>query len=172
MAEQAVADSRVLQTLDEFSPVVVSTIWVGFDIEGSDIDIVGSCSDFQEFESVFSQAYSGCAEYECSRRTTYALGRFRWDDFLIEAFLSSTPVQDQPAYRHFRVMQRLATLAGENFGERVRALKKGGMKTEPALCALLGLSGDPYVAVLDLESWSDSDIQRRILETLERGRAG
>ena len=42
----------------------------------------------------------------------------------------------------------------------VKELKEKGVKTEPAFARLLGLDGDPYVAVLGLENVSDEDIMR------------
>ena len=38
---------------------------------------------------------------------------------------------------------------GEDFKRKVVALKESGMKTEPAFAQLLGLDGDPYLALLE-----------------------
>lgn len=40
---------------------------------------------------------------------------------------------------------------GESFRQEIISLKKQGIKTEPAFAQLLGLSGDPYEAILRLE---------------------
>jgi hypothetical protein len=45
----------------------------------------------------------------------------------------------------FRILQ----LRGEEFRHDIIALKKSGLKTEPAFASLLGLSGDPYEALLN-----------------------
>lgn len=42
---------------------------------------------------------------------------------------------------------------GDPFRERIIQLKKQGIKTEPAFAQLLGLKGDPYLALLDLEKF-------------------
>ena len=39
---------------------------------------------------------------------------------------------------------------GEEFREQVIKLKLQGYKTEPAFAKLLGLKGDPYVAMLEV----------------------
>ncbi|GAB3291503.1 DUF4269 domain-containing protein [Parahaliea aestuarii] len=158
LAKEAVADCQVLAILAAFSPEIVSTIYVGFDTPDSDIDIVCSCSDAGAFERVFSRAYASCDGYVFTQRDDYAVGRFRWRDFMFEVFVAGTPVTEQLGYRHFKLMQRLSRIGGERFRQRVRALKLSGLKTEPALCALLGLPGDPYQAVLVVETWSDREI--------------
>lgn len=64
------------------------------------------------------------------------------------------------AYRHMLVEARVLRLLGGEFMRRVVELKEKGVKTEPAFARLLGLDGDPYVAVLGLENVSDEDIMR------------
>ena len=64
------------------------------------------------------------------------------------------------AYRPMLVEARVLRLLGEEFMRRVVELKEKGVKTEPAFARLLGLDGDPYIAVLGLENVSDEDIMR------------
>ena len=51
---------------------------------------------------------------------------------------------------------------GQQLREEIRALKRQGVKTEPAVAQLLGLPGDPYQAVLDLASLSDPEVANRV----------
>lgn len=59
-------------------------------------------------------------------------------------------------------MQRLVQVGGSPLRTRVRDLKELGLKTEPAICRVLGLSGEPYTAVLDLENWTDRELEERV----------
>jgi hypothetical protein len=42
--------------------------------------------------------------------------------------------------------------------------RRAGLKTEPAFAAVLNLSGDPYEALLDLETWSDEALIRLVAD--------
>ena len=57
-------------------------------------------------------------------------------------------------------MKRLVKIGGNEFIDRIRQLKESGLKTEPAICQLMGISGDPYAAVLDLEHWSEKELTK------------
>lgn len=48
------------------------------------------------------------------------------------------------------VEYKLLQQHGEDFRQQVVALKKAGIKTEPAFAKLLQLPGDPYEALLQL----------------------
>ena len=76
------------------------------------------------------------------------------------------PVEEQNAYRHLNVMSRLSVLGGKEFKYTVRELKQEGLKTEPALAKLLGLRGDPYQAILELEEFDDFELEELIEESL------
>lgn len=49
------------------------------------------------------------------------------------------------------VEKKILDLKGENFRKRVIELKRKGLKTEPALAELLGLEGNPYEGLLNLD---------------------
>jgi hypothetical protein len=48
--------------------------------------------------------------------------------------------------------------ASVSLRERVVALRQAGLKTEPAFAKLLALAGDPYAALLELESQSAAQL--------------
>ncbi len=73
-----------------------------------------------------------------------------------EIFGQARPVAEQAGWRHFRVERRLVALGGAGFHAAVMGVRRGGVKTEPAFAALLGLKCDPYLALLDLDGRSDA----------------
>jgi hypothetical protein len=87
------------------------------------------------------------------------VAQFETDAFPVEVFGTARPVERQVAWRHLSVMKRLVE-AEPRLRERVRALKREGMGTEPAIAHLLGLEGDPYEAVLALEETPEEALVR------------
>ena len=161
-ASNAISASKILTVLSQFCPHVVSTIFVGFDTEHSDIDIVCDYQQQEVFSAAFESAYSGKDNYVLRLYPDYAVGRFNFSGFLFEVYASKQAVQHQFAYRHYCIMQRLSSLGGTAMKQMVRELKNKGLKTEPAICQVLGLRGDPYTAILELESWSDEELLSQI----------
>jgi len=73
----------------------------------------------------------------------------------IQLYGEAIPVERQRGWRHFTVERRLLAVGGQDLRAAVLALRQRGMKTEPAFAAVLGLKGDPYVALLDLGEQGD-----------------
>ncbi|MFK8051041.1 MAG: DUF4269 domain-containing protein [Halioglobus sp.] len=165
-ADQAISDSRVIELLEGYSPRVVSTIFVGFDTHKSDIDIVCEYPEQRAFALVFESAFSGRESYDLTLREEYAVGLFESSGFLFEIYASKTPVIRQNAFRHYEVMRRLAEIGGAQICDKVRHLKEKGFKTEPAICQILGLVGNPYEAVLELENWSEEKLREYVANSI------
>jgi hypothetical protein len=70
---------------------------------------------------------------------------------LFEVFGQNIPTENQNAYRHMTIENRILKEKGSKFKQRVKELKSNGMKTEPTFAKLLGLDGNPYVELLKLE---------------------
>jgi len=165
-ADKAISESRVIELLEGYSPKVVSTIFVGFDTQESDIDIVCEYREQPVFASVFESAFSGRESYALTLRDEYIVGRFESSGFLFEIYASRTPVMRQNAFRHYEVMRRLAEVGDAEICAKVRHLKEKGFKTEPAICQVLGLVGDPYEAVLKLENWSEEKLREYVANSI------
>jgi 2,3-bisphosphoglycerate-dependent phosphoglycerate mutase len=73
----------------------------------------------------------------------------------LQLYGEAIPVEQQRGWRHFAVEQRLLALGGHGSGSAVLALRRRGMKAEPAFAAALEWSGDPYLALLDLTERDD-----------------
>ena len=87
----------------------------------------------------------------------------------VQLYGEAIPVEQQRGWRHFTVERRLLTLGGHGFRAVVLALRQRGMKTEPAFVAAVQLTGDPYLALLDL---GDQDNQTLVSVLLARGFVG
>ncbi|RDK82930.1 UNVERIFIED_ORG: uncharacterized protein DUF4269 [Idiomarina abyssalis] len=159
-ANKAIEESGILIKLNAYSPEVVSTIFASLDTKESDIDIVCTYQEQEAFIEAFESAYSGYEAYSIRQRKDHALGQFHCNQFLIEIYASKTPVELQAAFRHYQVMKRLVKIGGNEFIDRIRQLKESGLKTEPAICQIMGISGDPYTAVLELEKWSEKELNK------------
>ncbi|ASP39849.1 hypothetical protein CHH28_14715 [Bacterioplanes sanyensis] len=161
-ALRAIDESSILTALQNYQPHVVSTILIGLDTDLSDIDILCCYQRQSQFVKELHQHCSGFDGFRKKASADRIVAEFRYADFLFEIYASNTPTQEQPGYRHFRIMQRLLALGGETFRARVVALKQSGLKTEPAMCAVLSIDGDPYTAILDVEHWTDGQLLQRL----------
>ena len=83
---------------------------------------------------------------------------FEAADWRIELYGEAIPVEQQRGWRHFAVERHLLALGGDGFRLAVLALRQRGMKTEPAFADVLGLRGDPYLALLDLGERDDETL--------------
>ena len=96
------------------------------------------------------------------------VGSFHHAGFELEIYASGTPVEEQMGWRHFEIMRRIVAQDMPGFVEHVRALRAVSKKTEPALCEALGLEGgDPYVRLLQLESWPDDLLRAALVRAVQ-----
>jgi hypothetical protein len=123
----------------------------------SDIDII-CCFDHREmFMSTVKQLfghYPGFVVREISIRDTPAVvANFTIEEQPVEVFGQAIPTRQQMAYRHLLIEAAVLQQQGETFRQQVIALKeKEGYNTEAAFCQLLGITGDPFLELLTLES--------------------
>ncbi|HSF55470.1 MAG TPA: DUF4269 domain-containing protein [Algoriphagus sp.] len=155
-AYSSLANNQVLSKLKQFGPILVGTIPINIDIENSDLDIICSFSDKQEFKKSITEIF--CNEKKFSIRenpnleTLAIVANFFLDGFEIEIFGQTIPTRHQFAYRHLIVEHKLLSKYGEAFRQQIIELKREGYKTEPAFAKALDLTGDPYVELLKLEA--------------------
>ncbi len=161
-AQAVLQESKLLENLAEFQPEVVSTLFAGLDTEASDVDIVCYYQSADDFSTAVRDACGEFPDFTLQSRIASVLGRFTSAGIPFEIYGCTTPVTQQSAYRHYKVMLRLVDIGGEAFQKAVRHLKVSGLKTEPAIAKLLKLEGDPYVAVLDLEHRSDAELEQAL----------
>ena len=88
--------------------------------------------------------------------------RFLLEDFEVEIFTSPEPLEKQYGWRHLSVMERLVLIGGDSFRHDIVKMKISGLKTEPAIAKRLGLTGEPYEAIAQLESLTDSTLRQLV----------
>lgn len=157
----------LLGRLAEFRLEVIGTPPLGIDTEHSDIDIACSAKNLDRFSDVVREAFGHFENFRLSRYELNGeptvLASFRAQGWALELFCQGVPTERQWGVRHFRVEQRLLML-DPTLRSDVRRLKQRGIKTEPAFAEALGLLGDPFVAMLDLETKPDDELQRLLLQ--------
>lgn len=143
---RAIIDSGIMNTLKEFTPVVVGTLPLDLFVATSDIDIICFYLDANEFQAGLKDS-----KRKDINGLDSLISNFDFDGFQFEVVGQPIPVTEQGAYRHMVTEWKILEEKGESFRREVMALKERGVKTEPAFAQLMGLPGDPYKALLDYE---------------------
>lgn len=158
---QALQATRLLDLLHPYDPHVAGTPPLGLDLPSSDIDILCHAADTIAFTRVVWEALAGMTGFSMHQWTgggRPVVAAFKAQGWSFEIFASLQPVAEQAGWQHFLVERRLLALGGELFRSRVMHHRQVGSKTEPAFAAALGLAGDPYQALLQLQRQSDGDL--------------
>lgn len=159
---EALAESGALPRLAAFDPHVAGTPPLGLDLPSSDIDILCYAPDPVRFaEAVWRSFsdYSSFAMWQWQGADRPVVARFRCAGWEFELFGQARPVVEQVGWRHFMIEQRLLAWGGSGLFAAVMAQRQAGAKTEPAFANALGLEGDPYTALLSLESLDDAALE-------------
>ncbi len=145
---------RLFEILAGYRPILTGTIPIAIDLPESDLDVICCCNDFTAFTRTVQEHFSGYNGFEIHFQEidgeSCVISRFTIDDFLVELFAQNMPTEQQRAYRHMLVEYHVLKEKGDDFRKQIIALKKQGMKTEPAFAHLLGLPGEPYSAILSV----------------------
>jgi Domain of unknown function (DUF4269) len=155
-AYAVLTNSKIFSKLKQFDPILVGTIPINIDIENSDLDIICSFANEQEFQKSITDNFSNEENFsirELPNLNTFAIvANFFLDGFEIEIFGQTIPIRQQFAYRHMIVEHNLLNKYGEAFRQQIIELKRQGLKTEPAFGIALDLTGDPYKELLKFET--------------------
>ena len=153
--------------LVDFDPILVGTLPLNIDIEGSDLDILLEIPDEYQYAQVLFPYFAEYANFRYRRKMirneTAWLTNFFAHGFEFELFAQQKPTAEQVAYRHLVAEYRLLEIGGEVAREAVRELKRGGLKTEPAFAEYFRIDGtDPFDALLVLSELDDEALQNHI----------
>lgn len=152
----------------DFDPVLAGTIPLNIDVPGSDLDIICEvpAAATPQFQQRLREHYGMLPAFKLNESiingTASIVCSFRHPDFELEIFGQARPVRLQNGYRHLVAEARVLAAGGPGWQQAVRRLKVQGLKTEPAFAQLLGLPGDPYAALLELEALSDSELRELV----------
>lgn len=166
--ERQTAAAEIVQHLDfaqlqaaEQPFAVVGTIPIDIALETSDIDVLLEASDLDSLAEQLRQAYGTAPRFELHRKQARGrpslVTRFVCRDELVELFAQDVPVTKQMGFLHMVAEWKILSNRGPAFRREVIELKRSGMKTEPAFASLLGLPGDPYIALLEFAREVSSD---------------
>jgi hypothetical protein len=161
----SILSSGVLEALVSFDPRVVGTLPLGISVPESDIDIVCYAYDQTAFiEAIWERfrLYDDFAIHQWTSGTRAVIARFKWEGWPFEIFGETSPVDHQPGFVHFDVERRLLDLDDGRLRAAIVRQRALGIKTEPAFAAVLGLTGDPYLALLELARESDDGLHTRL----------
>lgn len=159
---KALSDCRILTLLQKFDPIVVGTIPIEIDIESSDIDIICYSTDLAYIQEVVRDYFCKKKSFTDKYEGEVYVASFEYNNFEFEVYGENNPTHLQNGFRHMVVEDRILKLLGNDFKNEIVKLKNTGLKTEPAFGVLLHLS-DPYKELLELESLSDTELQKKLV---------
>jgi hypothetical protein len=162
--DEALARSGIMTKLAAFDPHVAGTPPLGIELPTSDIDILCESNDLNAFSTFLREVIGTLPDFSLHHHADLpaVIARFSADGWSFEIFGQPCPVSRQHGQRHFLIERRLLALGGPSLRDSVLRKRQDGLKTEPAFAALLGLSGDPYMALLALEEESDDALGKRL----------
>ena len=154
---------------------LVSTLAIGLDRPGSDLDILCQHADPTAFAATFAeQGWQASAKDEniwLLERTFSCLDQHfadssadngcdnRITNWPLELYVTPAPIETLNGWRHLTLMAALLERFGDAFYREVLRLRlEEGLKGEAAMCRLLGLAGDPYAALLTLEGYNLAEL--------------
>ncbi|NII82739.1 MULTISPECIES: DUF4269 domain-containing protein [unclassified Pedobacter] len=145
--------SGLLDLLRAYDPIVVGSIPLGLDLPDSDVDIICSYADKLKFQNYLKAVFGEKVGFVTSQSAIYAnetiTANFREDNFEFEIFGQQIPTRDQMGYKHLLIEDHLLMTHGQTFKNQICELKEDGYRTEEAFCKLLGINGNPYIALIE-----------------------
>ena len=163
-AYAAIRQAQVMSHLADYHPVLAGTLPLDIDIPGSDLDILCYAPNLATFAADVYKHYGSISGFSAADKVIKGrpehIARFTAYGFDFELFAQAIPVEQQYGYIHMQVEARLLNLFPQA-KDPIRALKRDGLKTEPAFGHYFGIIGDPYAALLDLTTLDDETLLRR-----------
>jgi len=166
LAFKCLSSLNIFEDLSSFSPLLVGTIPINIDIEESDLDIICEVQNYSRFANVLETLYRKYNRFEIHQTSIHVessviVCNFNYEGFNIEIFGQDCPVVEQNGYLHMIIEYRLLALAGLDARDKIRQLKRLGLKTEPAFGKYFNIGGNLYTELLTLGNLSDSELKKK-----------
>jgi hypothetical protein len=161
-AYHALKQLGIMTELADFDPILVGTIPLNLDIPSSDLDIVLYVQDYQRLAQIVRGHYRHLDNFEDRFCKGAYIANFFAQGFEFELFAQNIPTTEQNAFRHMLIEYRILHLGDDELRQTIREMKKAGIKTEPAFAQYFHLEGDPYQALLELETLDDESLKKRL----------
>lgn len=133
-------------------------------VENSDLDIIVCAPDLKVMGEIFRRELGSFHGFRQERGIVLGVAtlmtHFEFGGEVFEIFTQNVPIPRQNAVVHMLVEERLLLIGGDGFRDKVMALRRAGVKTEPAFGEVLGLE-EPYRDLLALEDLSDAELRER-----------
>ncbi|WP_224484233.1 DUF4269 domain-containing protein [Robertkochia aurantiaca] len=142
----------LLSYLKPFQATVAGTYPLGLITSLSDLDILCEVRDHVSFRKHVVTRYGVLSKFRLKQRFKEGLLatiiRFEYHGMEMEIFGQHKKVEQQTAYLHMLAEEVLLRKHDWRFREKIMELKLQGLSTEEAFARELGLTGDPYQALL------------------------
>jgi len=162
-AYHAIQNSRILDLLQDFSPVLTGLIPLGLEEESTDLDVLVEAYDLDKF---LLHAYRSLQQHVPLTIESLILDSvntlivtFRFEKVTFNIVAKPMPVHQTTPYRHMLAMSRLLAVGGDQMRKGIRELKAEGLKTEQAFATYLRIEGNPYEVLFEFERASEEAIR-------------
>ncbi len=146
------------------APALAGSLPLDLALESSDLDIITYASDLKIFGAILRREFGSLDGFQSARGIVLGVAtlitKFHFQDEDYEIFTQSTLVPQQNAVIHLLVEERILSLGGAGFRDKIWTARRSGLKTEPAFGRVLGLE-EPYRELLQFEDFSDDEIRER-----------
>ncbi len=154
---------NLLNTMSKYTPLVSGSVPLNIHNEKSDLDIIFSAQDLHRFAddlTCYAEKYSPEVTFKKLKGYESVIIRYTTENIKYECVAQYRPVYDIIANQHFLIESRLLNIAGSSARTAISQLKKAGIPTEPAFAQYFYISGEPYEALLNMNSLTESELHQ------------
>lgn len=149
----------ILKHLQKYSPLVSGSVPLDIQTSQSDLDLIFSAQNFDEFVTDINQISTQVEVYKKDLRgIPSVIARFQTPYAKYECVAQNKSVFEIIAHQHFLVESRLLNIAGEKARHGIQKLKNSGVPTEPAFVEYFKIKGEPYQTLLEWNQKSESEL--------------